>query len=255
MPSGTNWEVYTLGGGSLGSSNGTGTNASFDFPFGVAADGYGDVFVADSQNNAICPGISTNSSGYRQAAWKSWISPASAVLARSCNGNWMAGPRQTNDNVLSDLAPGNHAITFSNVAGFTTPAMQTVTVTAHQTNVATGNLRRCHCQHRFNASGNFASQLIDALRRNGRWTAEFGRPTKALSQALSIGSHTLCLQPTSLGWTTPASQIVVATNDQTTFATGIYLLQTGSLQVTILPLWRGRCRRAMAGGQQRLADQ
>jgi hypothetical protein len=232
VPSGTNWEVYTLGGGSLGSSNGTGTNASFDFPFGVAADGYGDVFVADSQNNAIRLGISTNSPA-PTGSLEVMISPAGAVLA---GAQWQldGGPAfQTNDTVLSDLAPGNHAITFSNVAGFTTPAMQTVTVTAHQTSVATGNYAA--------AIANTGSLQVvisppSAIDAGAQWQVDSNawQTNEAVVAGLSIGSHTLAFTNV-LGWTTPASQIVAVTNDQTTLATGIYLLQTGSLQVTILP--------------------
>jgi len=46
--------VTTLAGsGSAGASNGTGTAASFYFPFGVAVDGSGNVYVADQDNNLI----------------------------------------------------------------------------------------------------------------------------------------------------------------------------------------------------------
>lgn len=51
----TNTHTVTLLAGStiLGSSNGTGTTARFKFPFGVALDGKGNVFVADADNNMI----------------------------------------------------------------------------------------------------------------------------------------------------------------------------------------------------------
>lgn len=46
--------VSTLAGsGGAGSAGGTGTAASFNSPFGVAADGAGNVYVADSGNNLI----------------------------------------------------------------------------------------------------------------------------------------------------------------------------------------------------------
>jgi streptogramin lyase len=54
-PVGTNWVVTTLAGkaGHPGLLNGTGTNAEFDYPNGVAVDTNGNVYVADTANAAI----------------------------------------------------------------------------------------------------------------------------------------------------------------------------------------------------------
>ncbi|MGD1085205.1 MAG: NHL repeat-containing protein [Verrucomicrobiota bacterium] len=54
-PVGTNWVVSTLGGQALnsGTNDGVGTNALFFFPFGLAVDSAGDVYVADSGNDTI----------------------------------------------------------------------------------------------------------------------------------------------------------------------------------------------------------
>jgi hypothetical protein len=60
-PLGSNWMVSTVGGGSSGTSNGTGANAQFYLPFGIAADAYGHVYVADSGNNAIRLGVPSSS--------------------------------------------------------------------------------------------------------------------------------------------------------------------------------------------------
>jgi streptogramin lyase len=47
-------QVTTLAGnGSPGSANGTGNNASFNSPFGIALDAAGNVYVADAGNNMI----------------------------------------------------------------------------------------------------------------------------------------------------------------------------------------------------------
>lgn len=45
--------VLTLAGGSAGYANGTGSSARFNYPSGVAVDGNGTLYVADSFNHAI----------------------------------------------------------------------------------------------------------------------------------------------------------------------------------------------------------
>ena len=54
-PVGTNWVVTTLAGlaGYSGSVNGTGSDARFSYPTGVAVDRAGNLYVADMYNNAI----------------------------------------------------------------------------------------------------------------------------------------------------------------------------------------------------------
>jgi hypothetical protein len=54
-PSGTNWVTTTLAGvvGGIGNTNGTGTNALFNLPSGIAADASGNLYVADTGNNTI----------------------------------------------------------------------------------------------------------------------------------------------------------------------------------------------------------
>ena len=50
----TSGTVTTIAGsGSTGSANGVGTAASFNYPFGVAIDSYGNMYVADQSNSLI----------------------------------------------------------------------------------------------------------------------------------------------------------------------------------------------------------
>jgi len=54
-PSGTSWVVSTLAGvaGITGGNDGTGTNALFSYPYAVAVDGAGHLFVGDTVNGTI----------------------------------------------------------------------------------------------------------------------------------------------------------------------------------------------------------
>ena len=52
-PTGTNWFVSTIAGlaGSLGYADGTNSRARFAYPYGVAVDSRGNVYVADDKRH------------------------------------------------------------------------------------------------------------------------------------------------------------------------------------------------------------
>jgi hypothetical protein len=228
-PSGANWLVSTIAGGTMGSSNGAGANASFDLPFGVAADAYGDVFVADSQNNSIRLGVSPTSPP-PTGSLEVTIVPASSGAEWQLDGG---GAFHTNGAILTNLVPGTHTVNFSLVAGLTTPAMQTVPVTARRTTLVLGTY--------VNAIANAGSLQVMLLppgcvAAGAQWQVDNGawQTNGGIVAGLTVGAHTLSFN-TNPGWTTPSSQMVAISNSQTTLAAGTYLLQTGSLQMTILP--------------------
>jgi len=74
----TTWSVTTLGGiaGVAGNSDGTGSAALFDTPFGIAADAKGNVYVADTSNDTIRMGYALVAPSFTLAA-----SPATATVA------------------------------------------------------------------------------------------------------------------------------------------------------------------------------
>ena len=108
--------VTTLAGsGSPGSANATGAAASFSFPTGVAVDGAGTVYVADSGNHQIrritANGVVTTLAGSRQGVTDP--GPASAALFNGPNGVAVDGAGNV---YVSDA--GNFLVRKITTAGF-----------------------------------------------------------------------------------------------------------------------------------------
>ena len=228
---GSNWMVTTIAGGVRGSADGTGTNAQFNLASGLAVDAYEEVFIADTQNNRVRLGAAFGSpppTGGLQVT----ITPAAAV---SAGAGWQldGGSLQTSAAILTGVAPGNHAITFPTISGFTTPAGQTVPVTAHQVTQTTANYSA--------AIANAGSlQVIispaSADSAGAQWRVDSGayQTNAAIVAGLSAGAHTVSFSALR-GSTSPVSQTITITNSQTTLVQSAYVLQSGPLQVTILP--------------------
>ncbi len=75
-----------------------------------------------------------------------------------------------------------------------------------------------------------------AITSGAQWRVDGGpwRDSGYTESGLSVGSHTVEYSVVS-GWNKPADEIVQVNYNQTTTTSGTYILQTGSLQVTISP--------------------
>ena len=230
-PTNTSWLVSTIGGGAQGTANGTGTNARFYLPYGVTADGYGNVFIADSGNNAIRMGISSFSTP-ETGSVTVLLAPTNAVDA---GAEWQldGGSFQASGATLTNLSPGLHTITFSNILGYATPAYQRVVVTAHQTILATGNYPTA-IPDAGSLQVLISPSAADA--DGAQWQVDNGplQTNGAIVAGLSVGTHSLSFTAIP-AWTAPQPETVTVTNSQTTLGFAVYVLQTGSLEVTILP--------------------
>jgi hypothetical protein len=229
--SGSNWLVSTIGGGNPGASDGVGTNAQFFLPYGVATDAYGDVYVADSGNNSIRLGLSSTAPP-ADGSLTVTLSPPGAVTA---GAQWQldGGAFQASGTTLAGLTPGMHTVAYRNIAGFTTPAWASITITAHQTSTLVGNYAGAIAN-----AGSLQVQISPcaAISVGAEWQVDGGpyQTNGAIIAGLSVGAHSLSFS-SAPGWFAPASGTINITNAQTTLAFGTYILQTGSLQVIINP--------------------
>ena len=89
-------------------------------------------------------------------------------------------------------------------------------------------------------------RLADSAGVNGVWTAAPFIINAAIVAGLSAGAHTVSFSALP-GWTSPDSQTITITNSQTTLVQSDYVLQSGSLQVTIIPAAAVTVGRALAG--------
>jgi streptogramin lyase len=128
-PVGTNWVVTTLAGvadgGFGGSTDGTGTGALFSYPYGVAVDGAGNLYVADFVNGTIREGhmapatnapvpnlaISLTASNGVVISWPSVGSYTLQTNANLAASNWVGygGAISTSN--------GTNSVTFTPSAG------------------------------------------------------------------------------------------------------------------------------------------
>jgi len=110
LPTNTGGEVPTSGstvstfaGGTSGAANGTGTQAQFNYPYGIATDATGNVFVADQSNHSIRK-ISPTRNVTTIAGATIVINDVSYPLATSVDGTGTAASFNTPSGVAVDNA-------------------------------------------------------------------------------------------------------------------------------------------------------
>lgn len=177
-------------------------------------------------NNSATIGTTIGQSGYLTVT----LSPQAAIAAGAKwqvdNGSW-----QASGTTLSNVGTGSHTVTFQNVAGLTSPANQTVTVSNGRTTSAAGT----YVQQ--TGSLIVASSPQAAVDEGAQWQMDSGG-WQASGSGISnvpIGPHTVSFKDVT-GWTTPGNVGVMVANGQTATITGTYAQQAGSLVLTITPV-------------------
>ena len=156
------------------------------------------------------------------------ISPAAAVadgaLWRVDGGAWRASGA-----TVSNLATGNHTVSFRAISGWTRPASQTVTLSNEEVGTAEGT---------YTETGSLKVTISPtaAVSAGARWRVDNSswRTSGKTIANLAAGSHTLAFKSVS-GWTKPSSKKVTVLEGKTTSAKGTYVRQVGSVKVTLGP--------------------
>ena len=160
------------------------------------------------------------------------FSPTGAVAA--ANGltwNIDGGAWRTNNTTNIFVLPGSHVINYTNLAGWSAPTGQTVTVTSSTLTSLTPTFTPLYGGLQVNL------QPIGTPMQTGLWTVDgSGSYTNGTTTNLAMaGTHSLTFSAIS-GYTTPTTQSVTVTNGTTNVVTAVYLNPTsGNLLVSLGP--------------------
>jgi hypothetical protein len=125
---------------------------------------------------------------------------------------------------------GTHTIECKSIADWNEPNSQTVQINDGQTTTTTATYTR--------HTGSLQVTILPsgAVTSGAQWRVDGGawRDSDYKENGLAVGSHTIEYS-TVAGWDTPANEVVQINNGQIMVTSGTYVLQTGSLQVTISP--------------------
>lgn len=146
------------------------------------------------------------------------LQPTGAV---SANAQWQVdgGAYQNSGATVTNLAPGPHSVSFTSIAGSSTPATEIVTISSNVVATATGIYTNLAAPSQLNVTLLPAA----AVSAGAQWQLDGG--TNQLSGAsitnLTAGGYTVSFT-TVFGWITPPDQTVTITNGQTAAVTGLY---------------------------------
>lgn len=156
------------------------------------------------------------------------ITPAGAL---SAGAQWQldGGAWYASGLILSNLPADNHTIAFTNLAGWTTPTNQIVTLNMNQLTVVTGVYAQVV------GSVQVVLSPAGALSEGAEWELDGGpaEPSGFTLANVNLGAHTVLFSSVT-GWISPTNQPVIVGSNETTRITGVYQ-QPGGLQVTLSP--------------------
>jgi sugar lactone lactonase YvrE len=135
------------GSGDFGSTDGTGTAASFKFPQGVAVDASGNVYVADTYNHKIrkitSAGVVSTLAGSGEVDSTDGTGTAASFngpggVALDAAGNVYVADRGNNKiRKITSAALSSANYTFTNLVGYPNPAKNTFTIAIQENATAT----------------------------------------------------------------------------------------------------------------------
>lgn len=174
------------------------------------------------------------------------LQPQEAVVA---GAQWQVdgGPWQASGATVAGLLAGNHTVVFSDIAGWIRPADMQVSVAPGQATTTTGTYVAM--------PGLLTVELQpqEAVTAGAQWQVDGGawQASGTIVAGLAPGLHTVTFSDV-IGWTKPADMQVSVASEQTTTATGTYVIITppGSLAVNLRP-----ANAVAAGAQWQLANE
>ncbi|NLH18021.1 MAG: hypothetical protein GX455_15705, partial [Phycisphaerae bacterium] len=193
---------------------------------GTVADLNGD-HIVNLQDLAIL--ASNWQKSWKSGSLQATLTPAGAVAA---GAKWCVDGGEWKDSgaTITAIPIGSHTVSFSDAAGYTTPAEQTVTILQNQTlSISADYVLKV---------GAVQTTILPqaAIDAGAQWRLDGGawQNHDATVTDVPAGSHTIEFSAID-GWITPASQAIEVVLGQMLGVTGTYERQTGTIQVAILP--------------------